>query len=277
MSPLVSHLLPRVCRCPTHSTGATGGTGGSFLGSFFVPDLLADGSGCSDRSRRSVHLPEAGRGWSPVAVEIPLAGDDDDPAVPLGRLVVVRHGATAWSVSGQHTSFTDLPLLPEGEVQARSVGRLLAQWPFAAVLTSPLARARRTAELAGFGAVAEVTADLREWGYGEHEGRTTAEIRDLRPGWTIWRDGPEGGERVSEVGRRADRIVERARQVDGDTLCFAHGHVLRVLAARWVGLPAAAGSLFQLDAGALGVLGWERRTPVLVEWNRSADGTLRRD
>lgn len=196
---------------------------------------------------------------------------------PGARLVVVRHGTTAWSLSGQHTSTTDLPLLPAGEQQAREVGRLLAGWSFASVRTSPLARARRTAELAGFGAVAEVTDDLREWGYGEHEGRTTDEIRDLCPGWTIWRDGPDGGERASEVGARADRVVECARSAGGDTLCFAHGHILRVVAARWIGLPAAAGSFFSLDAGAVGVLGWERGTPVLKEWNRSASGALRRD
>lgn len=183
------------------------------------------------------------------------------------RLVVVRHGQTEWSRTGRHTGRTDVPLEPEGAEAAAAVGRCLSGRGFGLVLSSPLARARETCRLAGFGDRAEITPDLMEWDYGDYEGRTSAEIRRERPGWTLWQDGVPGGETATEVGRRVDRVIERARSQPGDTLCFAHGHVLRVLAARWVGLPPVGGRLWALEPGAVGVLGWEGETPVSVRWN----------
>ncbi len=183
------------------------------------------------------------------------------------RLFLVRHGQTQWSRTGQHTGKTDLPLEPEGRAQAVAVGSLLAGKEFALVLTSPLARATETCRLAGFGDRSEPTEDLMEWDYGEYEGLTTADIQERRPGWTIWDDGAPGGEMPSDVGRRADRVIEQARSAVGDTICFAHGHLLRVLAARWLGLPPAAGRLLVLDPGSVSVLGWERDAPVVVRWN----------
>ena len=184
-----------------------------------------------------------------------------------GRLIVVRHGETEWSRTGRHTGRTDVPLEPAGNEQAAAVGRSLAGTPLALVLCSPLARALATCRLAGFGDRAETTDDLLEWDYGEYEGRTTDEIRRYHPGWTLWADGVPGGETAAEVGRRVDRVIDRVRSLDGDALCVAHGHVLRVLAARWVGLPPVAGRLWALDAGSLGILGWERETPVTSRWN----------
>ncbi|WGY00614.1 histidine phosphatase family protein [Nocardioides sp. QY071] len=179
---------------------------------------------------------------------------------------LARHGATEWSVSGRHTSRTDLPLLPEGEEVARGLAGRLAGTTFAEVLTSPLQRARRTAELAGF-PDAEVCEDLLEWGYGDYEGRTTAEIREQVPGWTIWTHPSPGGETASAVAVRCDRVVARIRAAGGPVLVFAHGHVLRALAARWLGLPVADGRLFRLDTATLSELGHERETPVLQRWN----------
>jgi probable phosphoglycerate mutase len=154
-----------------------------------------------------------------------------------GEMFLVRHGQTEWSRTGRHTGRTDVPLEPEGRAQAEAVGRRLVGHPMTLVLTSPLLRAADTCALAGFGDRAEVTEDLVEWDYGEYEGRTTAEIREESPGWTLWSDGVPGGETAADIGRRVDRVIERARSVEGDTVCFAHGHVLRVLAARWVALP----------------------------------------
>jgi len=188
------------------------------------------------------------------------------------RLFLVRHGQTKWSRTGQHTGKTDLPLEPEGRAQAVAVGSLLAGQEFALVLTSPLARATETCRLAGFGDRAELTDDLMEWDYGEYEGLTTADIQEGRPGWILWNDGAPGGEMPSDVGRRADRVIDQVRAAVGDTLCFAHGHLLRVLAARWLGLPPAAGRLLVLDPGSLSVLGWERDAPVLVRWNEQVPG-----
>jgi broad specificity phosphatase PhoE len=182
-------------------------------------------------------------------------------------MFLVRHGATAWSQSGQHTGRTDIPLLDEGRQEARSLAPVLSGHQFALVLTSPLSRALETCTLAGLGGRAEVTEDLLEWDYGDYEGRATEDIRVERPGWSLWVDGAVGGETVGAVGRRADRVIERARAADGDTICFAHGHVLRVLAARWLGLPPVGGRMLALDAAALSVLGWEREVPVLVRWN----------
>ncbi len=184
-----------------------------------------------------------------------------------GRLWLVRHGETEWSRSGQHTGRTDLPLEPSGEAQAEAVGALLAGVDFALVLTSPLIRAAETCRLAGLGERAEVTDDLMEWDYGAAEGRTTDDLRVDAPGWTLWTDGVAAGETAADVGRRADRVIERARSAGGDAVCFAHGHVLRVLAARWIGLPPAAGRLWTLGAGSLSVLGWEREVPVIDRWN----------
>ncbi len=183
------------------------------------------------------------------------------------KLVLVRHGATEWSESGRHTGRTDVAILPEGREQAARMAPVLGEMPFALVLTSPLSRARDTCALAGFAERAEATDDLLEWDYGDYEGRTTEEIREERPNWTLWADGVPGGETAGAVGRRVDRVIERARATRGDTLCFAHGHVLRVLAARWVGLPPIGGRFLALQAGSLAVLGWEREVPVIERWN----------
>ena len=184
------------------------------------------------------------------------------------RLVLLRHGATEWSQSGQHTGRTNIPLLDVGRRQAEAVGALLQAsglTEFAQVLTSPLIRASDTCALAGF--EGEADPDLLEWDYGAYEGLTTAEIQQSRPGWDLWSDGVPEGETAAEVGRRADRVVERARSVSGDTLVVAHGHLLRVLAARWLGLPPAGGRLFVLDPGALSILSAEHDRPAVLLWN----------
>jgi probable phosphoglycerate mutase len=186
------------------------------------------------------------------------------------RMVLLRHGATEWSQSGQHTGRTDIPLLELGREQARAAGELLRGMTFVQVFTSPLLRASSTCALAGYDGQHE--PDLMEWDYGDYEGRTTAQISAERPGWTLWNDGVVGGERAADVGRRVDRVIERARQVDGDTLCVAHGHVLRVMAARWLGLPAVAGRLFALSTGTVSILSWERQTPVVANWNVGPPG-----
>ena len=184
-----------------------------------------------------------------------------------GEVVLVRHGETAWSASGRHTGRTDVPLTGTGRAQAEALGRLLGAWTFARVLTSPLSRAADTCRLAGLPG-AEVDDDLAEWDYGEHEGRTTAELRGEQPGWTVWIGALPGGETLDDVGRRADRVLARCRAVDGDVALFGHGHMLRVLAARWIGLPPAAGRLLALSTAALSVLGWEREQPVVSRWNQ---------
>jgi broad specificity phosphatase PhoE len=186
------------------------------------------------------------------------------------RMVLLRHGATEWSLSGQHTGRTDIPLLDLGREQARAAGELLAEMTFAQVLTSPLQRARETCGLAGFDG--EPEPDLLEWDYGSYEGLTSAEIREERPGWDLWFDGVVDGEGAADVGRRVDRVVERARLAQGDTLCVAHGHVLRVLTARWLGLPPVGGRLFALGTATVSILGWERDTPVVTLWNDGAEG-----
>jgi probable phosphoglycerate mutase len=180
---------------------------------------------------------------------------------------VVRHGETEWSASGQHTSRTDLPLTDEGRRRAEGLARALSEWAFAVVLTSPLRRARETCEIAGFGSQAELDDDLREWDYGEYEGMTTPEIRESAPNWSLWRDGCPGGEYPADVARRADRVISRLTGAHGDGLAFAHGHLLRVLASRWVGLDAADGARLTLGAGAISVLGHERDTSVIERWN----------
>jgi broad specificity phosphatase PhoE len=186
------------------------------------------------------------------------------------QVVLVRHGQTAWSVSGQHTGMTDIPLTDEGRRHAEALGSRLSGWRFARVLTSPLARAMDTCRLAGFGAQAEVSDDLREWDYGEYEGRRTVDIREERPGWNLWLDGVPGGETAEEVGRRADRVIEAAKSAAGDVALFAHGHVLRVLGVRWIGLPPDDGRRLALSTASVSVLGWERETAVVTRWNETA-------
>lgn len=183
------------------------------------------------------------------------------------RLWIVRHGETTWARTGRHTSRTDVPLTELGRAQARALGDDLASHPFALVLSSPRRRALDTARLAGFGDRVEVTDDLVEWDYGADEGLTTPEIRVDRPGWTIWRDGPRDGETAGDVATRVDRVIDRARRTDGDTLAFAHGHVLRALTARWLGLEVADGRLFELATGTISVLGWEREQATIERWN----------
>jgi broad specificity phosphatase PhoE len=183
------------------------------------------------------------------------------------RVVLVRHGETEWSANGRHTSRTDLALIEEGRARAAALGSALAPKDFSLVLCSPLRRARETCELAGFSEAAVLCEELREWDYGEYEGLTTPEIRVERPGWFLWRDGCPGGESPAEVQARADQVLERARHADGDVIMFAHGHILRVLAARWLAEPVAFGARLALGAGALCTLGYERETEVLREWN----------
>jgi broad specificity phosphatase PhoE len=185
------------------------------------------------------------------------------------EVVLVRHGETEWSRTGRHTGHTDVPLTEQGRREAEAIGAALAERRFALVLTSPLERAAETCRLAGLGDVAMERNELREWDYGEYEGRKTLEIREERPGWSLWKDGVPGGETLSEIGERADRVIEELRSVEGDVVLFAHGHLLRVLAARWLGLEPAAGRLFALDAGTISVLGHERETAVLRGWNRT--------
>jgi broad specificity phosphatase PhoE len=184
----------------------------------------------------------------------------------VGDLWLVRHGQTEWSVAGRHTSTTDLPLLPEGEESARALAPRLADQSFGLVLTSPRERARRTAELAGL-PDAEPDEDLAEWDYGSYEGVTSEEIRKEVPSWTVWTHPCPGGETADQVGARLDRVLDRCRAVDGDTLAFGHGHALRGLAARWLGLPVRDGRLLRLDTGTLSVLGHEREVAVVLTWN----------
>lgn len=185
---------------------------------------------------------------------------------------LARHGETAWSLSGQHTGLTDLPLTGRGEQNARELEQRLQGLTFAKVFTSPLQRASRTCTLAGFGAVAEVDRDLVEWDYGEYEGLTTREIHADRPGWMLFRDGCPGGETLSDIGTRADRVVQRVRNVSGNVLLFSSGHFLRVLAARWLDQDVSAGRHFVLGTAALCTLGYEhdRSEPVIRLWNEAS-------
>ena len=187
----------------------------------------------------------------------------------LPTIYLARHGETAWSLSGQHTGLTDLALTERGERNARQLGQWLSGLAFANVFTSPLQRAVRTSELAGFAAVAEIDRDLLEWNYGDYEGRRTAEILVERPDWQLFRDGCPGGESPSQVGARADRVVRRLRAIQGDVLLFSSGHFLRVLGARWLGLDAAAGKFFLLSTASVSVLSYEHNLsePVIRLWN----------
>ena len=194
---------------------------------------------------------------------------DSAPAAPEAQLWLVRHGETEWSAAGRHTSVTDLDLTEPGVTAATDVGRRLAgAGPFVQVLTSPRLRARRTASLAGFPG-AEVVEELAEWDYGDDEGLTTPQIREGRPGWTVWADGPRGGETAAQVGARADAVVARVRAAGGPVLAFSHGHFCRVLGARWVGLAATEGEHLKLSTASVSVLGWERDAPVVDSWNEA--------
>ena len=184
-----------------------------------------------------------------------------------GELWLIRHGETEWSASGRHTSSTDLALTAEGERKAAAVGRLLAGKTFALVLSSPLRRALETCRLAGYNP--KLTPDLCEWGYGAYEGLTTAEIQIQNPGWTIWTGTPPEGESADVVGARADRVIAKATATGGDVALFGHGHMLRVLAARWLGLEPTGGRLLALSTGSVSVLGYERESRVVQGWNRT--------
>jgi broad specificity phosphatase PhoE len=183
------------------------------------------------------------------------------------EVVLVRHGETQWSRDGRHTGRTDVPLTDEGRSQAGRLGDALADWSFTRVLASPLARALDTCRLAGFGDRAELSDALLEWDYGEYEGETTAQIRELRPRWNLWRDGCPGGEAVADVGARVDPLVSELKASEGDVVVFAHGHLLRVLAARWAELPPEAGARFWLATATVSVLGFERETAGFRRWN----------
>src|SRR5450432_1356564 len=186
---------------------------------------------------------------------------------------LVRHGETEWSRSGAHTGRTDLPLTAAGRENAAALGRYLAGYlggrQFSLVLCSPMERARETCRLAGFGDAARTEPNLCEWDYGDFEGRTTAEIQKEIPGWSLWVSGVRHGETIGQVAARADAVIARALQADGDVALFAHGHILRILAARWLGLAGDAGRLFALNTAALSSLGYERETPVITRWNLS--------
>jgi probable phosphoglycerate mutase len=182
------------------------------------------------------------------------------------ELVVVRHGETEWSRSGQHTGRTDLPLLQEGEQRAQLLQPVLAERQFALVLSSPLRRAVQTATLAGF-PDPELDDDLLEWDYGVYEGTRTEDVRQEHPDWSIWQTEVEGGEQPEQVGERVDRVIARVRAVEGDVLAFAHAHVLRILSARWLDLPAGRGRNLVLAPATVSVLGWEREVPALRQWN----------
>jgi broad specificity phosphatase PhoE len=183
------------------------------------------------------------------------------------EIVLARHGETEWSRDLKHTGRTDIPLTDRGRAEAEQLGRALAGRSFARVQSSPLQRAVETCRLAGLGDQVELTGDLLEWDYGEYEGITTAEIRRERPDWKLWRDGCPGGETAADVGKRVDRVIAELRGLEGDAVLFAHGHVLRVLTARWLRLGPECGALFKLDTGTLSVLGFERETPVITRWN----------
>ena len=187
----------------------------------------------------------------------------------MRELWLVRHGETEWSLSGAHTGRTDIPLLPAGREGGAAVGRYLAGRPFGLVLVSPMQRARETCRLAGYGDSAIVEPNLSEWFYGDYEGRTSAGIQKEKPGWSIWVSGPLNGETISQVAARTDAVIGRALSADGDVALFAHGHILRILTARWLGLPPDAGRLFALGTASVSSLGYEHATQVITRWNLS--------
>jgi broad specificity phosphatase PhoE len=186
------------------------------------------------------------------------------------QIYLIRHGETEWSLSGQHTGRTDLPLTPHGEELARQLRQRLAGKQFDHVLTSPMQRARRTCELAGFGAAARVQPDLHEWDYGDYEGHTSAEIHQQRPGWNIYRDGCPNGESPEQISARADNVIAGLRRLDGMIAIFSHGHFLRILGMRWAGLSVPDGQLFGLDTASISILSYEHNnpnTPIILMWN----------
>jgi probable phosphoglycerate mutase len=185
------------------------------------------------------------------------------------HIVLIRHGETEWSKSGKHTGTTEIPLDDTGRWQAEQLVGSFDDFKFDLVLTSPQGRAVETCRLAGMGDLAVKDDDLEEWDYGDYEGRTTPEIQSERPGWSLWRGGVLNGETVEEVGNRVDRVLARVGKVNGDVALFAHGHVLRILTARWLSLPAKAGMLFALDSGTISVLQWEHENHVIGRWNES--------
>ena len=185
-----------------------------------------------------------------------------------GELWLVRHGETEWSAAGRHTGRTDVALTEEGRRQAALLTERLAGRSFSHVLSSPLTRALDTCKIAGYGGAVELTDDLREWDYGDYEGLTIAQIRGKAPGWTIWTGDLPGGEGLAQVAERVRRVIDRARFLGGDVALFAHGHVLRVLAVCWLGLPPDNGRLFTLGTASLSILGYERETPVITLWNQ---------
>lgn len=190
------------------------------------------------------------------------------------ELWLIRHGETEWSASGKHTSWTDVTLTERGREKAVLLGRYLASVPFTAVFRSPMGRAKETCEIAGFGERAVVDKDLCEWNYGVYEGRTTAEIQNEISGWSVWKNPIVDGEKMEQVGARADAMIARALQAGdgGKVALFGHAHILRILAARWLGLEASGGRLFALGTGSVSVLGWERETRVVRSWNRGFEG-----
>ena len=187
--------------------------------------------------------------------------------MPSQQIYLIRHGETEWSLSTQHTGITDIPLTENGRKVARLLEPVLAKETFALVLTSPLERARETCELAGLGERAEIDSDLMEWNYGQYEGLTPKQIRAQAPEWMLFNDGCPGGESPEQVGARVDRVIARVRAVEGHVALFAHGHIFRVFAARWLGLPATAGCHFLLDTATLNILGYYRGIPAVKRWN----------
>lgn len=192
--------------------------------------------------------------------------DSASPGPAQHDVWLIRHGATEWSKAGQYTSITDLPLLTDGEQAAREIRTRLAEHSFARVLTSPRHRARRTAELAGF-PDAVVDERLVEWAYGDYEGLTSAQIRRIEPGWTLWTHSVPNGESAADLTTRLDMVIEEIRALDGPALIFGHGHALRAMAARWLGLEVSAGKYFVLGTSTVSVLGWDKSTPAIEHWN----------
>jgi len=185
----------------------------------------------------------------------------------IQQVYLIRHGETEWSLSGQHTGITDIPLTENGRNVAKQLEPILAKENFTMILTSPLERARKTCELAGLGAHAEIDRDLMEWNYGEYEGLTPKQIDAQAPGWMLFRDGCPGGETPEQAGARVDRVIARVRAAEGHVALFAHGHIFRVFAARWLGLPAMAGCHFLLDTATLSILSYYRNLPAIRRWN----------
>ena len=186
------------------------------------------------------------------------------------QIVLVRHGETAWSRSGQHTGRTDIPLLDDGRRMAQALEKPLREWSFAAVWTSPLSRASQTCALSSHGTIAQPNPDLMEWDYGDYEGKTSKEIHAEVPDWKLWKDGAPGGESLKQISARVDRVIEQLRAVEGNVLLFSHGHLLRVLAARWLRLSPSEGRLFALSTASISVLGWDGEQPTIVRWNNIA-------